>query len=1101
MPAAATTLGECAEELAQVAGRQHGNEAELRHNLYVVLQPFCVNVLEMEPGDIRHEIAGRSGRFDTLFGRVLIEYKTPGRLASEANRRTDAQQTIDYLRDEGVGADVAILTDGHTWGILRDLHAEPEPGEQAWLVLEELPQTPLEQFNWRSNSVDTARRILELFGTMRSAPVSAESLVARLGLEQKSVTVLVQALTNTLDSREDESRADILFRQWVALAGVSYGIDDAGAAWPKPRGELLGVSAAAALPGATYASSVFLLHSYIALAAKLIAAEVLALSIGKHDDRPTQWLPLPSSEFARKFDDLESGALAARLRAPGLMGADLFGWYAPLVATSPTLESALRGLLRDFAGLAWARLAHTHVATGDLLRDFYAAVVPRGLRKSLGEFFTPRWIAERVVAKAIDLRAAAPDECLRFLDPTCGSGTFLVVALRRALRAAAARGLAEDQQTVEAIESVYGFDINPVSPLMARVNLLLALGDRVEALSRVRFHVYEADSLLLPETFAGQATLDAGHEFLRLPLVIGDIDLPEALGTLGGVSTLARLIEQSLANERDDEGFARRLKPELSRIVASDADADEVRDAAVAIYSKIRELKKKRKDGVWASVIEQAFAPQTAGTFDIVVGNPPWISWRNLPSTWKERSQPLWARYGLWQARRTDRAAGTPFSDISSLVVARAVRTYAPTGVVALLLPDSVLMADPGGRPLRRCLLAPDAASRQIPAGSTAASDMRFRPLHVDDFSSLSPFPDAATKPIALYVRSGEAPVFPFPSTAWTRATRGARLRTSMPWREASKWLQPSDDLLRPLDLHDVGSRWRRPAADGDAPLRRTNDQPVYTWGEGFNSRGVDGLMTLEVLSGRPDPQGLVRVRTCYHLGRGTKGRAEREGVVEPTFLFPLIRGADIERFNLLREHAYYVLVLHDRAHLDRVLTVEQVIAQSPQLYDFLEPSIPEIGARPRYGNFSPTANRPWGLHGAWQHFGPAAHLVVTRYIYASKRPPFSVAPAAVDPRLGRLTTSLPNTKANFLSVGSAEEAHYISAALNSPAVQGSIERQCSGTAIAPAILSSIALPRFDPGDSTHARLAELGKEASLGGDLSSINGQIDALVSRLWHR
>ena len=1093
-------IEEWAAQLAEVSGRRYANESELRHNLAIVLQPFCVEVLEMRSTDIRHEGVGQSGRFDSLFGRVVIEYKTPGRLDSEANRRADAEQTVAYLRDQEVGADVAMITDGRTWAILRDTNAEPEPGEQTWLVFDDVvPQTPLEQFSWRANSPDTARRVLELFGNMRSAPVTSDTLISKLHLESDEPARLLMELAHALGSRTVGSRSDILFGQWVALAGVSYGIDDSNQAWPEDSVQVLGEGRAASiLSEAQYSSAIFLLHSYIALASKLIAAEVLALSLGHHDDRPSQWRGLPSREFSQKFIDVENGSLAARLRAPGLMGADLFGWYAPILADNRSLERALRDLLNAFAELAWARLAHTSVATTDLLREFYAAVVPRGLRRALGEFFTPRWIAERVVSSAIAQQSADEAARLRFLDPTCGSGTFLVVCLRRALRAAALRGLPESEQVAEAIETVHGFDINPVSPLMARVNLLLALGDRVEHLPEVRFHVYEADSLLLPEVAQGQGTLDRPADALQLPLVIGSIDLPQALGTLEGISSLARLIEGSLANGRSAEGFSRRLRPELSRLRVPREEMEDVTQAATDIYSRVQKLHDDGKDGIWASVMEQAFAPLTAGTFDVVVGNPPWISWRNLPSAWKERSERLWRRYGLWQGRSFGQT-GTPFSDISTLMLARSVDTYAPEGVVALLMPDSVLLADPGGRGLRRCVLGPYGNEAPIPVGASSQIGREFRPLQVDDFSALNPFPDAATKPVALYVRSSECPVFPIPGELWTRGSSRTPLTTRMPWREAGSKLHGSPFHISPLDLQDRASRWRPEAKTGDAPLRGRNQVSGYTWGEGFNSRGADGILTVEILSGAPDPRGLVRIRTCHQLGRKTRRRPEREAVVEAAPLWPLVRGRDIHPFSLTRSDNFYVIVLHGEDNLEKTLTVGDVISRFPRLYDFLEPDIEELQGRRPYGSFRPSPDRPWGMQGNWHHIGPGSHLVLSRYMHPRKMPPFSVAPSLLDRRVGRTVTALPNTKANFLSLRSEDEAHYVAGVMNSASVQATIARQASSTAISPAILSSIAVPRFDPQSDLHIEISRAAREARAPGRNVDISTYLAELVGPLW--
>jgi type I restriction-modification system DNA methylase subunit len=63
----------------------------------------------------------------------------------------------------------------------------------------------------------------------------------------------------------------------------------------------------------------------------------------------------------------------------------------------------------------------------------YESVIAAEQRHKLGEYYTPDWLAERMVAEVVD----APLE-QRVLDPSCGSGTFLFHSVRHYLKAAEA---------------------------------------------------------------------------------------------------------------------------------------------------------------------------------------------------------------------------------------------------------------------------------------------------------------------------------------------------------------------------------------------------------------------------------------------------------------------------------------------------------------------------------------------------------------------------------------------------------------------------------------------------------------------------------------
>ena len=71
----------------------------------------------------------------------------------------------------------------------------------------------------------------------------------------------------------------------------------------------------------------------------------------------------------------------------------------------------------------------------DVLKVLYESVIGADTRKRLGEYYTPDWLADLVVAAV----ATDPLEA-RVLDPSCGSGTFLFHAVRRFLSASEGAG-------------------------------------------------------------------------------------------------------------------------------------------------------------------------------------------------------------------------------------------------------------------------------------------------------------------------------------------------------------------------------------------------------------------------------------------------------------------------------------------------------------------------------------------------------------------------------------------------------------------------------------------------------------------------------------
>ena len=127
------------------------------------------------------------------------------------------------------------------------------------------------------------------------------------------------------------------------------------------------------------------------------------------------------------------------------------------------------------------------------MKVLYESIIGRRERDNLGGYYTPDWLAERIVTEVI-----ADPLHDRALDPGCGSGTFLFHAIRHYLAAADADGLSNEDAIRGATEHVIGLDLHPLAVTFARVTYLLAIGMERLAARRGPFsvRVYLGDSLL-----------------------------------------------------------------------------------------------------------------------------------------------------------------------------------------------------------------------------------------------------------------------------------------------------------------------------------------------------------------------------------------------------------------------------------------------------------------------------------------------------------------------------------------------------------------------------------------------------------------------------
>lgn len=103
---------------------------------------------------------------------------------------------------------------------------------------------------------------------------------------------------------------------------------------------------------------------------------------------------------------------------------------------------------------------------GDILTGVYDRFLDREQRKRFGEYYTPPSIARYIV----DRLGLKPED--RFLDPACGSGTFLIERYQQAVGEDADRGLASFAEVTAGVERLAGNDLNTFSAVLAQIQLL-----------------------------------------------------------------------------------------------------------------------------------------------------------------------------------------------------------------------------------------------------------------------------------------------------------------------------------------------------------------------------------------------------------------------------------------------------------------------------------------------------------------------------------------------------------------------------------------------------------------------------------------------------
>lgn len=112
----------------------------------------------------------------------------------------------------------------------------------------------------------------------------------------------------------------------------------------------------------------------------------------------------------------------------------------------------LRILIEQLASYDWASL------TDDILGAIFERLIPKEEQVLLGQFYTPRGVADLLVAMTID------GDRPKVLDPGCGSGTFLMSAYDYLSHQASLKH-------TELLPLLWGFDLSPFAAELAAINL------------------------------------------------------------------------------------------------------------------------------------------------------------------------------------------------------------------------------------------------------------------------------------------------------------------------------------------------------------------------------------------------------------------------------------------------------------------------------------------------------------------------------------------------------------------------------------------------------------------------------------------------------
>lgn len=925
--------------------------------------------------ELEYSIEG--GRIDIQAGQTVIEVKADLDVANQ--REAGKNQLTRYLESvaaSGRGSFVGILTDGRTWDLYRLVD-----GELALLAT----------FRHEPTTESTERLIEWLQGVTAlaeaSIPATPESILARFGHDTPTYAIAMQQLARLWTEHRNTPSIKLKRELWAQMAtmvfGTSFGDDD----------------------------QLFLDHTYVVLVTKLIAHRLLDLDVA-----------------TLAAEEIITGRRFRQAEVYDVVDSDLFEWC---------LEAGGAPLVDDLARRV-QRFDFTHV-DHDLLKALYEGVIPAETRHQLGEYYTPDWLAEMIVEKAI-----TDPLNQHVLDPSCGSGTFVFHAVRRYLRAAQNAGVARLQYLQDVQHHVAGMDLHPVAVQLARVTWLLAIG--VENLTSgerppLRAPIFLGDSIQwqIGPTHQNGASFEIVAEPSQDLFTQGsERRLVFAMTLIDDISTFEELLAslEQLAHQPNETP----LRPILTRL-GIDTSHHEQLEADLQV---LRRLEHEGRNHIWAYFIRNQVRPlyYQRNKVDVIVGNPPWLAYRYMAPKMQEAFQELVRYENMWVGGRL----GTQ-QDLSAYFFTRVARKYLRDGgSIAMVMPYAVLTR-PQYAPFR--------------TGAMTSVNLAFsRPWDLRGVSELFPIPAC----VVYASRSGT----PQPMPTDTDSFQGRLPKRNLSRAAARQCITQSHGYVVQIsgDEH-FASRYANSAHQGATVV------PRRLW-------CVERLPSLGLLG---TVSGTVRIRgVVSRLDKAPWNHLDPlEGVIEEEFLVPLVLGETLLPFRL--GTAREMVLPFDST---RLLSAQAAFAQGKQhLADWLS-----------------RANALWEQHRSSDRLSLLERLDYHKGLTAQLAMPSGVRfvyPTSGSVLCGAVVTdsrAVIDTKAYWVPCGSLDEAQYLSAIFNTPSFTKYVNQYQSiglfGSRDFHKYPFLIPIPEFDATKPLHLQLAgagHRGEAIAASVDLSNVRG------------
>lgn len=621
-------------------------------------------------GNLTNRKSG-NGRLDAVVNNLIIEYKHYSKLKTKEQYLTASAQTIDYLNalycNSGVKYN-AILTDGI---------------KISYFVFsnDEVKNTALSPIT--VNDIDTIIKAIVANDTKRFVPSNI--------LKDFSVDLIAPSISkdvaltlyNTLNSNMTD-KTNMLFCEWQSLMHLS--VEDNGKSndIEKRRKDLSLIFNDDINDTNSEYMALYALQTTYAIIVKLIACKVIDRL--DYNDLTKNYYDLSnitSNEMQTFFEKMEDGYSYRSSNINNFLEGDFFSWYSDQKQWNKEFWQEIIKIVKcidQYSSFSF----NVYYEPIDIFKDLYMSIIPKSIRHSMGEYFTPKWLANYVVKQGVEMLPKG--KSWKVIDPCCGSGIFLIESIKEIVGDKNVQTMTykeKENLKEDIVKRVYGIDINPLSVLSARVGYYLALKP-FGNLHDIDIPVFLGDSAILAEEISLDGTKCYKYSVNNLKKAF-DVVLPKRYVMLPEFEIIMSQLQSCVKVNM----------PDLLFDVITDQFIDEEKNNKV-LMDKVKDmceslvmLHENNWDGIWIRIATNFMLIARLNEFDLIVGNPPWVKWEHLPGAYADKIKELCNIKHIFSG--AGRFGGTQLNICALIANVTATNWLSKDGVLAFLMPDSIM--------------------------------------------------------------------------------------------------------------------------------------------------------------------------------------------------------------------------------------------------------------------------------------------------------------------------------------------------------------------------------------------------------------------------